>query len=100
MLVTVATTWRSSPRPVGSMMVLREDGRCIGSVFWGWVMCFKGSSEASVPWQQPDAVLRAKTCVHRRHTGSTGNSLAFESDHFDVPRTMLIDRCNAKSIYV
>ncbi|PJI36889.1 hypothetical protein CTI14_71265, partial [Methylobacterium radiotolerans] len=30
MLATVVKTWGSSPRPVGSMMVLREDGRCIG----------------------------------------------------------------------
>ena len=37
LLVTVATTWGSSPRPVGSMMVLHEDGRCAGSVSGGCV---------------------------------------------------------------
>lgn len=37
LLVTVVKTWGSSPRPVGSMMVLREDGRCIGSVSGGCI---------------------------------------------------------------
>ncbi|MCP2067563.1 UNVERIFIED_ORG: xanthine dehydrogenase accessory factor [Pseudomonas reinekei] len=37
MLVTVVKTWGSSPRPVGSMMVLREDGRCMGSVSGGCI---------------------------------------------------------------
>ncbi|MDF2860782.1 MAG: XdhC and CoxI family protein 2 [Achromobacter mucicolens] len=37
MLATVVKTWGSSPRPVGSMMVLREDGRCIGSVSGGCI---------------------------------------------------------------
>ena len=37
MLVTVVRTWGSSPRPVGSMMALREDGRCIGSVSGGCI---------------------------------------------------------------
>jgi xanthine dehydrogenase accessory factor len=37
MLVTVARTWGSSPRPVGSMMALRNDGRVIGSVSGGCI---------------------------------------------------------------
>ncbi len=37
MLVTVVKTWGSSPRPVGSMMALREDGPCIGSVSGGCI---------------------------------------------------------------
>lgn len=37
LLVTVVKTWGSSPRPVGSMMALREDGRCIGSVSGGCI---------------------------------------------------------------
>lgn len=36
-LVTVVRTWGSSPRPVGSMMALREDGRCVGSVSGGCI---------------------------------------------------------------
>lgn len=37
LLATVARTWGSSPRPAGSMMVLREDGRCVGSVSGGCI---------------------------------------------------------------
>lgn len=37
MLVTVVKTWGSSPRPVGSMMALREYGRCVGSVSGGCI---------------------------------------------------------------
>ncbi|MBD8572742.1 XdhC family protein [Pseudomonas syringae] len=36
-LATVVRTWGSSPRPVGAMMVLREDGRTIGSVSGGCI---------------------------------------------------------------
>lgn len=37
LLVTVVKTWGSSPRPIGSMMALREDGRCVGSVSGGCI---------------------------------------------------------------
>ncbi|MCW3153639.1 XdhC family protein [Achromobacter spanius] len=37
LLATVVKTWGSSPRPVGSMMALREDGRCVGSVSGGCI---------------------------------------------------------------
>jgi Xanthine and CO dehydrogenases maturation factor, XdhC/CoxF family len=37
LLVTVARTWGSSPRPVGSMMALRNDGRVVGSVSGGCI---------------------------------------------------------------
>ncbi|MCP4409628.1 MAG: XdhC family protein [Gammaproteobacteria bacterium] len=36
-LVTVVRTWGSSPRPVGSLMLMREDGRLSGSVSGGCV---------------------------------------------------------------
>jgi xanthine dehydrogenase accessory factor len=36
-LVTVARTWGSSPRPVGSLLLMREDGACSGSVSGGCV---------------------------------------------------------------
>ena len=36
-LVTVARTWGSSPRPAGSLMAIREDGRYAGSVSGGCV---------------------------------------------------------------
>ncbi|MBA1278827.1 XdhC family protein [Stutzerimonas stutzeri] len=37
MLATVVRTWGSSPRPVGSMMALRDDGRAVGSVSGGCI---------------------------------------------------------------
>lgn len=37
LLATVVRTWGSSPRPVGAMMALREDGRTIGSVSGGCI---------------------------------------------------------------
>lgn len=37
LLATVARTWGSSPRPVGSMMALRNDGRVVGSVSGGCI---------------------------------------------------------------
>lgn len=36
-LATVVRTWGSSPRPLGSMMALREDGHCVGSVSGGCI---------------------------------------------------------------
>ncbi len=36
-LITVAKTWGSSPRPVGSMLLVREDGRHLGSVSGGCI---------------------------------------------------------------
>jgi len=36
-LVTVAKTWGSSPRPTGSLMVMREDGVHVGSVSGGCI---------------------------------------------------------------
>lgn len=37
LLATVARTWGSSPRPTGSMMALRNDGRVVGSVSGGCI---------------------------------------------------------------
>ncbi|MCY7305435.1 MAG: XdhC family protein [Rhodoferax sp.] len=37
MLATVVRTWGSSPRPVGSIMALREDGAVVGSVSGGCI---------------------------------------------------------------
>jgi len=37
MLVTVVRTWGSSPRPAGSLLAMREDGRAIGSVSGGCI---------------------------------------------------------------
>lgn len=37
LLVTVVRTWGSSPRPIGAMMALRDDGRVAGSVSGGCI---------------------------------------------------------------
>jgi xanthine dehydrogenase accessory factor len=37
LLATVVRTWGSSPRPLGAMMALREDGRTVGSVSGGCI---------------------------------------------------------------
>ena len=37
LLATVVRTWGSSPRPVGSIMALREDGSVVGSVSGGCI---------------------------------------------------------------
>ena len=37
LLVTVADTWGSSPRPVGSMMLINPNGEYVGSVSGGCV---------------------------------------------------------------
>ena len=39
-IATVISTWGSSPRPVGSQLVLDEDGRFVGSVSGG---CIEGA---------------------------------------------------------
>ena len=35
LLATVTRTWGSAPRPIGSMMVIREDGHVKGSISGG-----------------------------------------------------------------
>lgn len=37
LLVTVVKTWGSSPRPVGALLALRDDGRAIGSISGGCI---------------------------------------------------------------
>ena len=37
LLTTVVRTWGSSPRPVGSIMALAEDGAVVGSVSGGCI---------------------------------------------------------------
>ena len=61
-LVTVARTWGSSPRPVGSMMALRNDGRVVGSVSGGCIeddliqRYTTANGAAGLPQQLPERV--------------------------------------------
>lgn len=72
MLVTVVKTWGSSPRPVGSMMALREDGRCIGSVSGGCIeddlihRYTRAYGEASMPRSAP-ALVRYGVTADEAH---------------------------------
>ncbi|WP_313065595.1 XdhC family protein [Achromobacter animicus] len=73
MLATVVKTWGSSPRPVGSMMVLREDGRCIGSVSGGCIeddlihRHTRAYGDGSIPQSAPELVRYGVTAdeAHR-----------------------------------
>lgn len=52
-LVTVVRTWGSSPRPVGSIMALCEDGTVVGSVSGGCIeddLIFRHRSTADSSW--------------------------------------------------
>ncbi len=37
LLVTVVRTWGSSPRPIGALLALRDDGRAVGSISGGCI---------------------------------------------------------------
>ncbi|MEN5159361.1 XdhC family protein [Achromobacter spanius] len=72
-LATVVKTWGSSPRPVGAMMVLREDGRCIGSVSGGCIeddlihRYTRAYGDGSIPQTAPELVRYGVTAdeAHR-----------------------------------
>ena len=49
-LATVVHTWGSSPRPIGSIMALREDGIVVGSVSGGCI-----EDDLIARYTQPDA---------------------------------------------
>ncbi|MFT4099546.1 MAG: XdhC family protein [Burkholderiaceae bacterium] len=75
MLVTVVRTWGSSPRPVGSMMALREDGRCVGSVSGGCIeddlihRYTRAHGQASMPSSAPALVRYGVTADEARRFG-------------------------------
>ncbi|AZY48972.1 XdhC family protein [Bordetella avium] len=63
LLATVVRTWGSSPRPVGSMMALREDGRSVGSVSGGCIeddliATYAGAASAACLIDQAPTLLR------------------------------------------
>lgn len=60
-LVTVVRTWGSSPRPVGSIMALCEDGTVVGSVSGGCIeddLIVKHRSTDDTAWHQRTGVDR------------------------------------------
>lgn len=60
-LVTVVRTWGSSPRPVGSIMALCEDGTVMGSVSGGCIeddLIAQHRSAGAAPWHSKTGVDR------------------------------------------
>ncbi|WP_298924046.1 XdhC family protein [uncultured Ramlibacter sp.] len=56
LLATVVRTWGSSPRPVGSIMALREDGAVVGSVSGGCIeddLIFRYTGAQQLPTGAP-----------------------------------------------
>lgn len=56
LLATVVNTWGSSPRPVGSQLSIRDDGRLIGSVSGGCIeddLLFKYLRQLPAEWGMP-----------------------------------------------
>ena len=65
LLATVVRTWGSSPRPVGSIMALNEDGAVVGSVSGGCIeddliyrftQAYAGASNNAAPTATPKAL--------------------------------------------
>lgn len=76
-LVTVVRTWGSSPRPVGSIMALCEDGTVMGSVSGGCIeddLIAQHRSAGAAPWH-------SKTGVDRLVYGITAD----EAHRFGLP---------------
>ncbi|WP_321786998.1 XdhC family protein [Paraburkholderia sp. J94] len=49
-LATVVRTWGSSPRPVGSMRVLHDDGKTVGSVSGGAATAARSRRDSTLFW--------------------------------------------------
>ncbi|WP_050470667.1 XdhC family protein [Herbaspirillum chlorophenolicum] len=63
MLATVVSTWGSSPRPVGSQLALRDDGRMVGSVSGGCIeddLLFNYVGAKSSTWAQQTTPLKVR----------------------------------------
>lgn len=72
LLVTVARTWGSSPRPPGSLMVIGPEGQCVGSVSGGCieddiVRCVRGAGVDALCAQGAPQVLRYGISADEAH---------------------------------
>lgn len=70
LLVTVVKTWGSSPRPVGALLALREDGRAIGSISGGCIEddLLHRLDDAGLP-KQAEIVTYGETAEEARRLG-------------------------------
>lgn len=69
LLATVVRTWGSSPRPVGSIMALCEDGSVVGSVSGGCIeddLIHRHSHGGAIP-DQPPAFLKYGVSADEAH---------------------------------
>ncbi|MBB5215675.1 XdhC family protein [Parapusillimonas granuli] len=57
-LITVVHTWGSSPRPVGSVMAMRDDGAVVGSVSGGCIEDDLIHRHTGNPWPRTPQILK------------------------------------------
>ncbi len=96
-LVTVARTWGSSPRPVGSMAAVREDGAIVGSVSGGCVE--RELAESFVGKHETRALAHQVDDDEARRFGlSCGGRLELVFETLDDPEllTSLIEQIRAR----
>ena len=96
-LVTVVNTWGSSPKPLGSLAAVREDGVLVGSVSGGCVEkqladSFRGQSLSRIH------AYRIDDQQARRYGLACGGQLelAFESLDNAAPLKTIVDRLNKR----
>ncbi len=87
LLATVVRTWGSSPRPVGSMMALREDGRAIGSVSGGCIeddlKCLKDMRTKAYRAFVVEGRIDEIVALRRQALHRLGYSLSFDAGSAD-----------------
>ncbi len=97
LLATVVSTWGSSPRPVGSQLALRDDGRLIGSVSGGCIeddLLFQYLSQRPAAWGHAGSPQQVRYGIDadeaHRFGLPCGGTLALLLE-FDPPADMLAE---------
>src|SRR6266581_3805607 len=90
-LVTVTMTWGSSPRPIGAMLALRDDGIVVGSVSGGWFEddLIDRMRERSLSGQVPEIVAYGISADEARRFGMPcpgGHPNSPSDGHFKIPQ--------------
>ena len=91
-LVTVVRTWGSSPRPIGSIMALNEDGSVVGSVSGGCIEDdlidqYSGGELAAIAQGKPPLLIKYGITADEAHRfglpcgGTIELLLEFNPDH-------------------
>ena len=71
-MVTVVRTWGSSPRPIGSIMALNQDGSVVGSVSGGCIEDdlidqYSGGKLAAIPAGKPPSLIKYGITADEAH---------------------------------